>query len=271
LGAYADGGLYEWDPSEPWDPPKKADYPKNRDRNPRWLASAKTEIGRPWTVLAHPDERHVVLGGNAGYGENFGGLLIWDRQRESGEILKHDAVVPNQNTYATAPLPNGNFLGGSSTEPAGGGQRKAEVAKLYEMNPSRREIVWSDRPYDDVREYADMIAHDGMVYGVTDPSATNRYFVFDPEDRSIVHESALGRETPYQQGPEVFVPTPDGRLFMLYDEGTIAEVDTKSYERTDVASVPTDETITNGGSYREGRLYFCGGPHLYSWSVPSGN
>jgi hypothetical protein len=283
---YTNGGLYAWDPYEDWDPPQEEDRPQNRDRNPKWLTSATydsdgSDIGRPYCLLIHPNERHVIMGGSGGYGEGFGGLLIWDRKDQTRTEVPSKDVHPDQNTFCLAALPNGNVLGGTSTNPPAGYSRQAENASLYEMNPETKEVVWREAVYDDLgskSQYWDLTQHEGMVYGVTYPRGTNRYFVFDPQERSIVYERDLDRRTPHQQGPQVFHHSPDGRLFVVFAHGDIAEVNAETHELEDIATLPeegrepqaghlTDDIVRNGGVVHDGRLYFLTDTQLLSWEI----
>jgi hypothetical protein len=280
FGVYPKGALDEWDPDARWDPPKESDSPHNHDRNPSWLATARTErtdrgneVGRPYTVLAHPNGRHVIMGGNRGYGTAFGGLLIWNRERQESTVMTAEEVMPNHNTFSLAPLPNGNFLGGTSTEPAQGGTRKADVAALYEMNLDSKEIVWQEQPLEYVtsgRGYWDLVAHDGLVYGVTYPRGSNRFFVFDPGSREVIHETKLDRRPPHQQGPQVLHAAPDNRLFIVFEDGTVGEISPDTYAIETVAEPPAElesTTVRNGGVVNDGELYFCTDSDLISWTI----
>jgi hypothetical protein len=286
FGVYAKGALYAWDPTAAWDPPRERDHPQNHDRNPKWLVTASnpeeggSDVRRPYSLLVHPNGKHVIMGGNSGYGTNFAGLLFWDRENGTVRELPPSEVVPNQSTYSMAPLPNGNFIGGTATEPPAGGVRKATNAKLYEMDPETKEVVWTEALYEDLeseREYWDLTTHDGLVYGVTYPRGSNRLFVLDPDDRSIVHDRELDRRTPMQQAPKVFHQTPDGRLFIVFADGTISEID-DTFSINDVASVPeagqepqgghgTDDLVRNGGTVLNDRLYFVTDSRLLSWKI----
>jgi hypothetical protein len=140
------------------------------------------------------------------------------------------------------------------------------------MDPASKEVVWQGEPFDDLtakREYHDLLTHDGLVYGATYPRSSNRFFVFDPDDRTILHRQDLDRQLPTQQGPQVFHRTPDGRLFLVFQDGTIGEIDTDTYQIEEVASVPDDEdvTIRNGGVIHENRLYVPTNTRLVSWEI----
>ena len=62
--SYTEGVLLEWDPAKEW-----VGTDKNKpESNPRYLQQtyAHPGVGRPYTILAHPDGRHVIYGGTPG-------------------------------------------------------------------------------------------------------------------------------------------------------------------------------------------------------------
>ncbi|MFP3904431.1 MAG: hypothetical protein ACLFWB_09360, partial [Armatimonadota bacterium] len=223
-----------------------------------------------YTVLAHPDERHVIMGGMPDYGYAGGGLVFYDRQTETAELLTHEDLIPWHFTMCLAALPDGTVLGGTSTRPANGGVKKAENdAELYILEMDSREIIWHEELLEGVERYDDLIVGpDGKVFGTAEGGI---FFVFDPAQRAVIYQHDLREEfgqTVYQQGPQIFVPTPDGRIFVLFRSG-VAQLHPRTYDVTMVAEAPN--RLGNGGAYVDGRLYFGGGSHgahLYSWEVP---
>jgi hypothetical protein len=140
------------------------------------------------------------------------------------------------------------------------------------MDPASKEVVWQGEPFEDLtakRGYHDLLSHEGLVYGATYPRSSNRFFVFDPDDRTVLHQNDLDRQFPTQQGPQVFHRTPDGRLFVVFADGTISEIDTDSFEFNDVAKIPEEEreTVRNGGVIHDGRVYFPTNTRLLSWGI----
>jgi len=112
-----------------------------------------------------------------------------------------------------------------------------------------------------VERYSDLIATpEGIVFGIADRTLL---FVFDPARRTVVHQENLEEQlglSVHQQGPRIFVPSPDGRIFMLFQKG-IAEVDPKTCAVTLRAEPP--RAPANGGAYRrwtEGRRVLTRGP-----------
>lgn len=268
ISTYTRGTMLEWEPSRPWVPTKK----NNPDSNPRRLPGtyAAPELGRPYALLAHPQGRYVIAGGFPGYGCTGGALVFYDRQADSAQIIPHEDLIPWHSTMSLVALPDGKVLGGTTPRPSNGGVRKAEGdAELYILDPATQQIEWHEAVIEGAYRYDDMImGPDGTVFGIIDRT---RLFVFDPANRTILHEADLSEdfgETVYQQGPRIFVKVPDGRIFILFDRG-IAQLDTDSYEVTMVAEPSFG--LGQGGAYLDGRLYFAAGSHgahLYSWKVP---
>ena len=265
VGAYAHGSLLEWDPGAAWVDTLKG----NPESNPRFLHEAHPTIGRPHGLLAHPDGRHVILAGTPGYGFTGGGLMLWDRQAQTATILEHTALIEWHSTMALVPLPDGRLLGGTTISPGTGGAVKAALAELYILDLGTRKITWHAPLIEGAHAYVDMIMGPaGLVFGCANRTI---FFVFDPARRTIVHREAIPEAlgpTTSGQGPRIFVPSPDGRFFVLLTKG-IAQLDPETYAFTLLAESPV--SIAPGGAWLDGRIYFGHGSHLYSWEVPPPN
>jgi hypothetical protein len=277
FGAYAHGVLLEWDPTQEWNPPKERS--PNPERNPRFLANNRRHVRRPYALGAQPNGPYVVMGGNPEKGKTGGGLLFWNRDTETSKVLSHEAVIQWQVTMSLAPLSNGSMVGGTTVTPTMGGVQKADVATLYLLDPDTQDITWSGSPFDGVEEYTDLLTLSGReVLGIAD---RDRLFAFDPQTQQVEFEHELESETAYLQGPKVLVEGPNGRIFLLLDQGGIVEIERdpsgggpseevpageRSYTVTQKAEAPLP--IRNGGAYLDGRLYFATRSNLYSWRVP---
>lgn len=262
---YTEGVLLEWDPSREW----VDTQPDNPSSNPRYLAQTRAtpDVGRPYTIIAHPDGRHIIYGGTPDYGCTGGALVIYDTLDGTAQIIKHEDIVPWQTQASLTALADGRVVGGTAIRPGSGGTPKAQVAELYILDMQSRRVEWHAPLVADATQYTDLITGpDGKVFGIIDFC---RLFVFDPTRREIVHmvdlEPEFGR-TVYQQAPRNFVRTPDGRIFVLFRSG-IAELDPSTYELTMLANAPC--RLGNGGAYLDGRLYFAGEQNLLSWEVPA--
>ncbi|MCB9784424.1 MAG: hypothetical protein H6751_15785 [Candidatus Omnitrophica bacterium] len=263
VGGYGGGFLLEWDPSKEWAPTVKG----KEDCNPRYLTECTPVIHRPHDLLPYPDGKTVVLAGTPGYGYTGGGLLFWNRETEQAEVVEHAELLPDQSTQSLAALPDRKILGGSTTSAGTGGEVKAKQAELYILDLDTKKIEWHEPLFPGVQGYTDLwVSSDGLAYGVADQKT---FFVFDPIKRKVIHQQALSEEfgpTTSQQGPRVFVASPEGDLYMLFRKG-VGQVDLKDYGIKMLADSPV--TIGPGGDYLDGKIYFGSGSHLYSYQVPT--
>ena len=273
VGGYGGGFLLEWDPAQPWVATEKG----KAGCNPLFLTDCTPTIHRPHDLLAYPDGKMVVLAGTPGYGHTGGGLLFWDGATRSPALVEHRAILPEHSTLSLAALAGGRILGGTTTAPGTGGEKKAEQAELYVMDSATKQVVWHAAVFPGVQGYTDLCAApNGLVYGVADRT---RFFVFDPATRTVVHEEdtsgTFGRSISHQ-GPRVFVlGRTTGKaaqdverfpaLYLLFVKG-IAQVDLDTYVITMLAESPVP--IGPGGDVLNGRLYFGSGAHLYSYGIP---
>jgi len=263
VGGYPAGFLLEWDPSREWLRTEK----DKKDSNPLFLTECEPAINRPHKLLAHPDGKTLILAGTPGYGYTGGGLLFWDRQAGTRMLIEHTAILPQHSTMSLVALDGGKLLGGTTTSPGTGGEKKAKEAALYLMDLATKKLEWHAAVLPGVHDYTDLCpaAAGGLVYGFAD---RKRFFVFDPAARKIVHEedteAAFG-STNSQQGPRVFVTGPQGAIYILFVKG-IAQLDPVTFKITMLAKSPVP--IGPGGDWLDGRIYFGSGSHLYSYKVP---
>ena len=262
VGGYGGGFLLEWDPSREWVPTEKG----NDISNPLFLTECSPTINRPHQLLAHPDGKTVVLAGTPGYGYTGGGLLFWHRESGTHTLIEHTDIIPEHSTMSLVALADGKLLGGTTTSPSTGGEQKATEAELYIMDISTKKLEWHEVVFPGVQSYTDMcLGPNGLVYGVADRGS---FLVFDPDTSEIVHQQDTATEfgsTNSQQGPRVFVLSPDNTIYMLFVKG-IARVNPKTFEITMLAESPVP--IGPGGDIYNKRIYFGSGSHVYSYKVP---
>ena len=258
VGGYPGGFLLEWDPGRAWVPTAKDDP----GGNPLFLGQWSPSIYRPHCLLAHPDGRTLVLSSTPAYGYTGGGLLFWDRESGTSTLLEHTDLLPQHSTMSLVALEEKNqLLGGTTTSPGTGGEKKAAAAELYLLDMERKEVVWHHPVFAAAQEYTDLYcASADRVYGFVDRTT---FFVFDPSSREIVHRQET-EKTCYHQGPRVFVRGDDGTLYVLFEAG-IARIEETSFEIQMLARAPVP--IRAGGDFLNGRIYFSSGSHLYSYQV----
>ncbi len=264
VGGYIRGFLLEWDPATAWGRTEKG----VADSNPRFLTECEPSINRPHKLLACPDGNTVILAGTPGYGYTGGGLLFWDRRKQAGTLVEHTDLLPDHSTMSLAPLPGNKVLGGGTTDPGTGGERKAAESELFILDITSRRIEWHDVVLRNVQGYSDLCTgRDGLVYGMADAA---RFFVFDPDPvrRVLLHEENLEPKfglLGYQQGQRKMLMAPDGTIYVLFLKG-IARVNTNPFTLTWMVDSPVP--IHAGGDILDGRIYFASASHLYSFMIP---
>lgn len=262
FGVYAGGHLIEWDPYKPW-VTTKLDNPNS---NPVHLTTVSPDIIRPYRIIAHPDGKTIIMGGTPQYGATGGGLLFYDNKAKSKVLLKDDEVVKDQTSMSLVPLPNGKLLGGTTTSPGTGGEKRAKEALLYIMDMAGKKIEWQEAIFPGVQEYSEMRMMPGdLVYGITDK---RKFFVFDPAVKKVVYTKDISAEfgpTTAEQSPRIFVDGPKGELFILFAQGAIVQVIPETYEMKLIAIAPGP--IKAGGDYADGRIFFVSGSHLMSYKL----
>ena len=166
-----------------------------------------------------------------------------------------------------AALPDGRLLGGTTTSPGTGGERKARQAELYVLDIGTKRVEWHEAVFAGVQDYVDLCGGPrGLIYGVADRT---RFFVFDPVARKVIHERAIEERlglTVSGQGPRVFVTDPQGAIYMLLMKG-IARIEPATHAIRLLAESPV--SISAGGDWLDGRIYFAAGSHVYSYKVPA--
>ena len=263
---YSTGNVLEYDPLQPYDGANE-----RTSRNPRIAFRAKEArdlYGRPHAVLAHPDGRHILVGGNAARVILGSGLLIYDTQTGKGTMLDRDDLIPDQGINALVALPDGDVLVGTSTKaPTGGVGDEPETAIVYRFNMQTRTITarWPMRP--DTPAVRDMVvAGDGLVYGLAEP---NRVFVLDLEKGTFKRDEAWTEygKVSGAQAPRCMTLGPDGKIYALFREAVVRiESGTLAHQEIARPNVP----ITCGIAIVKGRLYFGSGPRLLSCELSRG-
>lgn len=262
IGGYGRGFLLEWDPAAPWAATEK----DSARGNPRFLTECDPTIYRPHDLLPCPDGHTLVLAGTPGYGHTGGGLLFWDRTTQTATLLTHTELLPLHSVMSLVALPGGKLLAGTTTAAGTGGETKAKEAELYVLDLTTRKMEWHSPLLPGVQSYTDLVPGTrGLIYGFADRT---RFFVFDPERRTVVHQNDYAKKfgtVVTNQGPRAFVPSPTGDVYVLFNKG-IARVDPATFAVEWLATSPIP--ILAGGDVLDQRLYFASGSHVCSFALP---
>jgi len=253
--AYCGGFFYQYDTRRPWNN-ETGEAP-----NPRLIAQFEDDITRPRACLAHPDGRHVIMAGFAGYGLCGGGLGLYDLETEQATLLPHEQVVPYHSTLTLKALPDGDLMGGTSVLTPGGGHPRAKEGVLYLMDWETKQVVFQTVPVPGAAEILSIeTGPDGRVYGLTSDSA---FFVFDLKEKEIIHREDLSAygDVPRHRS---LVCGPDDRLYASFANAIVSiEPDTFTHEK--LATPPAQ--ISAGIALHKGRLYFASTSHVWSYGL----
>ncbi len=230
-------------------------------RNPQSVAQWRGDISRPRAALAHPDGKHVLMGGHAGYGFIGGGLGIYNTETREAALLKDDDHMPSHATIALDALPNGDIVGGTSADARGGGHSSAVEAEVYVMDWKTREVVFRAAPAPDDRNIMSVkVAADGLIYGLSKGSI---FFVADPRKKQIVHTENLAD---YGSAMRHSLHLgPDGNLYAIFTE-TIVRITPGTFAHEKLADIPARATAA--GALVNSMLVFAHHTHVWTYHIP---
>ena len=255
--AYCGGYLAYHDMTRPWT------NERGGAPNPVFLGNWARDLLRPAALLAHPDGKHVIMGGYPAYGHCGGGLLFYNLDTDDATLLTHEQVISWHSTVALAALPDGNIVAGTSIGPGTGGHAVAKEGALYIMDWRERKIVYQTHVAHAKSVSEVKVGPDGLVYGFADGV---NFFVFDPQQRSIVHKESLAQygRTAGGQAPRMLLLGPDKQFYALFSTGVVRIAPgTFRHERVLTSPVP----VGVGMAIRDGRIYFSSGSHLCSCRI----
>jgi len=286
---YSGGQLWEYDPLQPKDATdfwgdaesqralfsvEKARVPRFDEpghKNPILVHSSKAAMdlyGRPNAVLAHPDGRHILVGGKAARVVLGSGMLIYDQETKEGTMVDRADLVPDQGINSLTALPDGSVLVGTSIHPpTAGSPGPAKTALLYRFDMKTHTITskWPIEP-ESPAVLDTVVQPDGRVFGLAEP---NRFFVFDPSEGKFLHDEAI---TGYGDiagfmAPRCLINGPDGFVYALF-KSAVVQIDPKTLKHRAISRPP--EPISAGIAISGNQLYFACGAKLFSCSLDTG-
>ena len=259
---YSEGGLWAYDATQPWNPEQDVKPFGQPAGNPRPLAFWKDDVCRPRTALVHPDGKHVVIAGFAGYGRVGGGIGIYNLETGQETLLTADKeLLPGHSTITLKALPNGDLVGGTSIEAPGGGHVVAKAAELYLLEWATKKIAWHAALLPGAGDIISIqVTGDGLVHGLT---ANATFFVLDPEERRLVHQESYAA---YGSVPRhALQVAPDGKLYAMLSKA-ILRITPGTFAHEKMADPPAP--ITAGGALAGGVLYYASGARVWSYRIP---
>ena len=235
---------------------------ETEQRNPYVLAQWKRDICRPRTALAHPDGKHVMMAGFAGYGLCGGGIGIYNLRTDEATLLTADKdLLPGQSCITLKALPNGDLVGGTSISAPGGGHTTAKEAELFILDWETKKVTFRTAPVPgDSNIISIQALADGLVYGL---SSRSQLFVFDPKNGKVVHSETLKS---YGGVPRHALQIgSDGNLYAMLS-GAILRITPGTLKHEKLATPP--RPISAGGALVNGKLCYASGSHMWTYDVP---
>lgn len=230
--------------------------------HPTVLAKWKRDICRPRTALAHPDGKHVMMAGYAGYGLCGGGIGIVNLETKEETLLTAEKdLLPGHSCITLKTLPNGDLVGGTSVAAPGGGHATAKEGELFIVDWETKKLTYHTVPVpSDGHIISIQVLADGLVYGLSSKSV---FFVFDPSSREVVHSESF---KDYGAVPRHALQIgPDGKLYAMLRKA-IVRVHPGTFRHEKLAEPPVD--ITAGGALVNGKLCFANVSHVWTYDVP---
>jgi hypothetical protein len=261
FGSYPGGNLVVWDTEKPYTGTRTGDA----NENPRILVHCSPVIHRPHRVIVCPDGNTIIMGGGPDYGYTGGGLVFYDMKTQKHVLLTDRDIVANQSTMSLTVLNDGKILGGTTTAPGTGGEKKAHLAKLYIIDKETKTVDWKGAVIPGVQTYTDLITRqDGKVYGIADRRI---FFVFDPNTKRVIYQKDVTSEFGYSvagQCPRVFIRGDGDDLYVLFVDA-IAKIDNQSYHLILLDHPP--QPVRAGGAYLNKSIYYISGSSLFSYRL----
>lgn len=215
--------------------------------NPRVAGRWGNSIARPRTVTVHPDGRHVLFSGFAGYGLTGGAIGIYDL--ETGEKSQIEDYLPGLSCIALRTLPNGDLVGGTSVAAPGGGYREANEAAVFIIDWGSRKVK-KTRSISDASDIISLEVWNRRIYAML---SDGRLLVLEPETLEIEKIFDL-KENGSVPRCSLLI-SEDDRMFILQSNG-ISEFDRRT-DQPRLLGRPLQK-ITAGGAAVKGYLYFTG-------------
>lgn len=256
---YGPGALVVYDPNKPWEDVRLAEA-----GNPRELYSNQELIGRPFSMLAHPDGKHVLMGGNPYRSSVGGGLVIHNIETGENELLTPEHLVSDQGIASMAAVADGTVLIGTTVAPGTGGTRTAEAPYVLLFDWAKREVVAKIQAA--TYMVSDLLTlNDHQVVGIAHGEAPE-LFVIDVNQQEIVGRTVLsGYGTlAIHQGSRVLSLGPDQKIYALFRH-QIVRIDPQDLSSESVLTL--DRRISIGSAWLGNRLYFTSDARLMSWGI----
>ncbi|MBR2642135.1 MAG: hypothetical protein IKD46_03310 [Lentisphaeria bacterium] len=234
--------------------PKK----KKIETNPKILGAWPQQVTRPRAVQVHPDGKHVVIAGYAGYGLCGGSFGIHNLATGKNSVLTdwlegHSCITFRFDN-------NGDIVGGTDIAAPGGGHTVASKPAIFRIDWKTKKVA-AHTEIKNVRYVAAVELWNGKLYAALSDS---RVIVADPQTMKVERVfAANGLGTPVRNA---LMKSADNRLFLLQTNG-ISEFHPKSGDM--VPRCRPLQGIGTAGTINNGYIYFACNVHFARWKIPA--
>ncbi len=237
-------------------PAKLAEH--TEETNPKVLGAWNQQVTRPRAVQIHPDGKHVVIAGYAGYGLCGGSFGIHNLATGKNSVLSDWLEGHSCITFRFTE--KGDIVGGSDISAPGGGYVKAVHPAIFRIDWKTKKVVAS-KELPGIAYVAAVELWNGKLYAALN---NGQVVVADPETMNIERTFASnGKGSPVRNA---LMKTPDNRLFLL-QYGGISEFHPQSGDLY-LRCVP-QAAISTGGAVYNGYLYFACKVQYARWKIPA--
>ena len=241
--------------------PSETVIDRHEEKNPeRVIDNCRPHINLPWGALAHPDGRHILISGLPGYGRAGGGMAIYDIVDGSSTLLTDKDLVEHHSPLAMEALPNGDIIACTTVSGTHGGRAVAREAVIFVLDWETKKVKWQTVPIPGLGTIRYMEkGSQGKLFCM---GSDMTLFVFDPEEREVIHRQSLDQYGGLPSAADCMEPDGNGHICLLCQQA-IVRIDTDTYQVQKVADAPGK--ISAGIGLLGDRVYFGIGSHL--WSV----
>jgi hypothetical protein len=249
--SYSSGILHLYDPTRPYT------GGQGEEPNPRELHRWPDAICRPRACVAHPDGRHLLMAGFAGYGLTGGGIGVYDLRTDEASLLANENLIPGQSTFALKVLPDGDLVGSTDISAPGGGHVTAEEAVVYVLDWQTREVTFQTVPVPGAGHTRHVaLGPHGRVWGLAQGGVL---FALDLDTGEVIFSEDFSG---YEAERHLFEH--EGQIYACFHTA-IVRIDPGSFDYEMIAQPPTHLKV--GGPVIDGRLYYTSQSHLWSFQL----
>lgn len=254
IGAYPDGRVYRYDPSQPWYSPEYSDGPPQPTANPTKLLDLHDHVQSRVRGLAETAGKLVV--GTTPSGDTLGGTLsIIDAKTGAvdaitDQLIKDEAIISQTAGRNGIVYGSTTIAGGLSTTPP-----TQHEATIFAYDVSHRRLLWQVNPKAGVGSIP-AVSTDGhgRLWALVDGDVVQ----LDPKNGRT--KKTIDTDDGHSSSGQLAL---DGKtLYALTDTEHVVAVDTDNHKWRPLLTQPAERMI-----YNAGELFFAHGAELVAWKV----